>query len=60
MAACASFQVAHGLGSAPPDLPAIEMTSLGEIAWRGIFYDATYFYFTASGPNLTAIVKVEA
>ena len=57
--ACAAFQVAHGLGSAPPDMPEIENTKLGEIAFVSPYYDATHFYFTASGPNLTAIVKVE-
>ncbi len=57
--ACAAFTVAHGLGAAPPDMPEIENTSLGEIAFRSPYYDGLYFYFTASGPNITAIVKVE-
>ena len=57
--ACASFTATHGLGSAPVDMPEILMTTLGEISFRSPFYDSTYFYLTASGINLTAIVKVE-
>jgi hypothetical protein len=36
------------------------MKELGLIAWLAPFYDATDFYFQASGPSLDAIVKVYA
>jgi hypothetical protein len=58
---CAAFTVAHLLGFTPSGLPEIAMKGLGQIAWKGPpFYDATNFYFQASGPSLDAVVKVYA
>jgi hypothetical protein len=60
-AACSAFTVAHLLGFMPSSLPEIAMKGLGQIAWKGPpFYDATNFYFQASGPSLDAVVKVYA
>lgn len=57
--AASVFTYTHGLGNIFGLLPIIVPTSAGRIAWQTpLAYDMNYFYLTASGAGVTAVIEI--